>query len=100
MKPNVEEKWKSSNSNTDVSKHLDVCYSVDLPYGSPRKFFCFISAFIINLKLHFCVCRPTFLLKSSCQSQGTKHFVLDSLKATVTMFINPLAMVNNSFLYI
>lgn len=66
MKFNVEEKWKSLNSNIDVLKYLDVCYFVDLSYGFFRKFFCFISVFIINLKLYFCVCRLIFLLKFFC----------------------------------
>ena len=38
-------KWKSSCSNTDVSKHLDACYPVDLPCGSPTRFFHFLSGF-------------------------------------------------------
>lgn len=45
MKPNVEEKLKSSSSNTDVSEHLDACYPVVLPYGSPVKFSHFTSDF-------------------------------------------------------
>lgn len=45
MKRNTNETWETFGNNAGVSKHLGVCCPVDSPYGSPAKFFHFISGF-------------------------------------------------------